>query len=88
MQSDDAGARRFLKQKGITFPSLTGDSEAVTASFKVQATPHTVVIGRNGKVYYSAVGFAGEEAIEQIRSVLESLLAAPPAGPKPVASLE
>ena len=56
MHSDDAAARRFLEQKGITFASLTGDSQAVTASYKVQATPHTFVIGRNGKVYYSAVG--------------------------------
>ena len=43
----------------------------------VSITPHTLVIGRDGRVYFARIGFDEATGDEIPRSILESLLARP-----------
>jgi tetratricopeptide (TPR) repeat protein len=75
--SDDPGATRFMKDKGISFVSLKGATDEVARKYGVNATPHTFVIGRDGRVYFAQIGFDETTGDEILRSILEPLLARP-----------
>ena len=48
--SDDEGARRFFKDKGLTFPTLRGSWEMAGRLYGVAGTPTSVMIDRKGRV--------------------------------------
>ena len=66
-----------MKDKGISFVSLKGATDEVARKYGVNATPHTFVIGRDGRVYFARIGFDPETDDEILRSILEPLLARP-----------
>jgi hypothetical protein len=77
--SDDAAAKRFMKEKGIAFASLTGETLALAAEYGVAGTPHTFVLDREGRVYFARVGFDEKSGDEALTPILELLLARPAA---------
>ena len=77
MTSDDEGAKKFLKEKGITFPSLKGSWEAARAKYGVDGTPANFLIDRQGRVLFKHFGFRGEEGVKHMGSEIETMLSRP-----------
>lgn len=66
----------WVKKKGITSLVLLDPDGAVTAAYRVTATPTAVLIGRDGKMVARATGtrdWAGDKA----QALIKALLAAP-----------
>jgi thiol-disulfide isomerase/thioredoxin len=71
--SASEAARRFLAERKIAFRSLEGSQE-VASSFGVAATPTSLLIGRNGKVYFRHAGFDGPAGVAQMEREIAELL--------------
>jgi peroxiredoxin len=67
----------FMKQTRIAFASLTGATGPVAEKYGVGVTPHTFVIGRDGRVYFAQIGFDENETDAILTSIVEPLLARP-----------
>ncbi len=68
-----ATARAYVKQNGITFPSVIDPKQVVTNAYLVEGFPSAYVIDREGKIRYRNVGVA--DGIEHIiEAQIESLL--------------
>jgi thiol-disulfide isomerase/thioredoxin len=61
-------ARRYLAQYGYTLPSLVDQSDIVSASYRVNSWPTTVLIDRQGNVAYY-----GEGEPQKLRDTLRTL---------------
>ncbi len=73
--------RQFVDRTKLQAPVLL-DAEGKTAdAYKVRGIPHTVVVGKDGRVKKVFVGFGGEATARQIRKAVDEALAehtAPP----------
>lgn len=74
VESDDAGARKFMSGQGITFPSLRGTWQLARESYRVGGAPTSFLIGPQGNVYFTHIGYRGPTGIEQIVREVEALL--------------
>lgn len=66
----------WVRARGMTLPVLLDRDGAVTAAYRVTATPTAVLIGRDGRMVARAVGtrpWGGAAG----RALLDALLAAP-----------
>lgn len=71
-QDDQAAAREYLRQYGVTYPSVTDDGPLADA-FGVPYLPATVIADRSGEMRYRLLGAQPEE---RVRDYVEELLAA------------
>lgn len=60
-------ARRFVQERDLTFPNLADAENTLARAYSVESIPTTVVIGKDGKVAFYAVG---PQTLEQLRQVL------------------
>jgi peroxiredoxin/outer membrane lipoprotein-sorting protein len=60
-------ARRFVQERDLTFPNLADAENTLARAYNVESIPTTVVIGKDGKVAFYAVG---PQTLEQLRQVL------------------
>ncbi|MEM1022846.1 MAG: TlpA disulfide reductase family protein [Myxococcota bacterium] len=60
-----ARVRRFLKTRGIEFPSLVDESGAIAARYGVHTFPTTYLVGRDGRVITSYRGVPQFGRLEQ-----------------------
>jgi thiol-disulfide isomerase/thioredoxin len=73
-----ADAKDFLAQHPAGFSVASGVNEQCAEDFGVQAMPSSYLIDRNGVIRHEHRGFRPGEA-EQLRKLVEQLLAEPPA---------
>jgi peroxiredoxin len=72
--SDDDGARRFFKDKGLTFPTLRGSWEMAGRLFGVAGTPTSMMIDRRGRVIFRHTGFGGDAGLALLEAEATALL--------------
>ena len=76
VQDDVEGAKKFVAEKRVTFAALRGSWD-VARRFGVAGTPANVLVGRDGKVYFSHSGFRGAESVARLERQIEALLSRP-----------
>ena len=71
--------QNFVDKKKWSFSVLLDQKGEVAKKYKVNGIPHSVVIGKDGKILNVHVGFGGAEALEkQLTEELEAALEAQP----------
>ena len=73
--SDDEGAKKFLAEKKITFPSLRGSWDWAGKAYGVDSTPRNFILDREGRILFDHGGFHGPKGIEQMGYEIEAILA-------------
>jgi hypothetical protein len=58
---DQAQARKFIKQIGVTYPTGKTNSSSVVDSYKIIGLPTTVFISPDGDLEHTWIGSIGEE---------------------------
>jgi hypothetical protein len=76
VEDDVEGAKRFVAEKRITFAALRGSWE-LARRFGVTGTPASVLVGRDGRVYFSHGGLRGAESVARLERQIEALLSRP-----------
>ncbi|MEZ4918245.1 MAG: TlpA disulfide reductase family protein [Saprospiraceae bacterium] len=56
-----ANAKKFIDDKGYSFNVLMDNENAVVGSYGVRGIPTKYVIGKDGKIKFQSVGFAGSD---------------------------
>lgn len=74
MTSEDPQAAAFWKSAGITFRSLTGDTDDVTDAYETRSAPTTFVVDRQGRVVFVSRSYKADDTVEMLRSIVEPLL--------------
>ncbi len=69
-----ADAEWFMQEFGFEFPALLGRGDLKTKYF-YRGLPFTVLVDREGKVVQRWMGYAGEEQMDAIRTVIDAELA-------------
>ncbi len=69
----DAGLK-YVQAKNVTFPSVFDDGGSVSTQYGVRSIPSTVIIGPDGKVAFSEVGF-NPMHVPDIKKIINGLLA-------------
>ena len=73
-RGDEAGVRRFLAARGITYPVAVTGGEAAASFGGVRALPTSILIDRQGRVRHRVEGFFAEPAL---RHAVDRLLDEP-----------
>lgn len=78
-QNNDRDTKAFLKEFGITFPTLLDDPKvyAVSNAYGLTNVPSMFLIGQDGKIEISSVGWIKQE-IEDINRKLAAAQQTPP----------
>lgn len=69
----DADLQKYNEKKGFTFPLYPDKSRAVYGAFANSLIPRTYLIGKNGKVVFTASGYTEEEFQELMNKIDEAL---------------
>ncbi len=69
----DADLKVYNEKKGFTFPLYPDKSREIYNLFAKSLIPRTYVIGKDGKVIYTAVGFTEEEFTEMMKKIEQAL---------------
>jgi cytochrome c biogenesis protein CcmG, thiol:disulfide interchange protein DsbE len=65
--SDEAGlAERFVRRKGLTFPIVYDEGNAIAQAFKVGNLPTLIVVDKEGKIVAVRQGVTSESALEDL----------------------
>jgi len=76
-RDDPAAARAYLKEFGVTYPSIQDRAGALAYDFGFVGLPDTYVADRTGRMRYWAFGAVDES---ELRSLIEELLGEGPDG--------
>ncbi len=76
IQEDLRKVDAWVKSKTITPPVLLDKDGAITAAYRVTATPTAVLVGRDGRMVARAVGTRPWDSAAG-RALLDALMAAP-----------
>jgi DsbE subfamily thiol:disulfide oxidoreductase len=77
-RDDTAAARAWIREFGVTYPSIEDQAGAWADDFGFVGLPDTYVVDRTGTIRYQITGATNQQ---QLSGVLDELLAAPsPAG--------
>ena len=68
---------KFLKENKFDFPVLMDEASAVGADYKVQGIPTTVVIGRDGVIKETFLGWDPDKGAKAIDDAINDALAEP-----------
>jgi thiol-disulfide isomerase/thioredoxin len=74
-RDDDAAAREYVREFGVTYPSVTDDGPLAHA-FGIPYLPATVIVDQAGDMRYRLLGAQPEQ---RVRQYVEELLAPPSA---------
>jgi thiol-disulfide isomerase/thioredoxin len=67
----------FLKENKYTYTVLMDDKGAVLKSYYISGIPTTIVVGRDGTVKDTFVGYGGDVTAKEIDAAVEKALAEP-----------
>lgn len=70
---DRATVESFIKKMGYTFPVGLDKSQAIYRQYASNYIPRSVVVGKDGKVVYVAVGY-DEEIAKEVNAAIENAL--------------
>ena len=70
-RDDPAAARAYLKQFGVTYPSIQDQAGALAFDFGFVGLPDTYVVDRSGRIRYWGFGAVDEQ---ELRSLVTKLL--------------
>lgn len=71
-QDDEGAALAFVKEFGITYPSVVDDNaSAVAGDYRVFGLPTTVIVDRRGRIVYRLTGYLDAAVL---RSALDDVL--------------
>lgn len=70
---DRATVESFIKKMGYTFPVGLDKSQAIYRQYASNYIPRSVVVGKDGKVVYVAVGY-DEEIAKEVNAAIEKAL--------------
>ncbi|MBO7314207.1 MAG: TlpA family protein disulfide reductase [Alistipes sp.] len=70
---DRATVESFVKKMGYTFPVGLDKSQAIYRQYASNYIPRSVVVGKDGKVVYVAVGY-DEEIAKEVNAAIEKAL--------------
>jgi peroxiredoxin len=70
---DRATVEAFLDKMGYTFPVGLDKSQAIYRQYASNYIPRSVVVGKDGKVVYVAVGY-DEEIAKEVNAAIEKAL--------------
>jgi len=76
---DPGRARRFIERNDYTFRVVVDQDRSIGERFGLRAIPMQVVIGTDGRIVWTRVGYAPHE-MEELRELLENLTPAHPSG--------
>ncbi len=63
IQDRESAARQFIRQLGLTFPSGSDPTGAISISYGVYGVPETFILDRQGRIVYKHVGAITEQVI-------------------------
>ena len=72
--ADDEHARAFLKEKGITFPSLSGKWDVTGKAYGVDSTPTAIVVDQQGRLLFRHHGFNSSAGMAPVTAMLDAAL--------------
>ena len=73
---------KYVQSKNVTFPSVFDEGGSVSTEYGVRSIPSMIIIGPDGKVAYSEVGF-NPKKLPDIKKVIEGLMAGGTPGLEP-----
>ncbi len=72
----NAKVEAFLKKNNYTFSVPMDAKQAAMKAYGIEGIPTQVVVGKDGKVVYVGVGYAGEEGDKNLDAAIEEALSA------------
>ncbi|GAB5451458.1 MAG: TlpA disulfide reductase family protein [Halioglobus sp.] len=63
VDDDPQKAIDFAAEHGIEFPLVSDESRAVSRQYRVAGYPTHYIVGRDGRVHFSALGFTQDDAV-------------------------
>jgi len=66
LQEDKDKVKAFVEKQGWTLPVVLDSEGSVAATYKADAIPETVVIGKDGKIKQIFVGGGHEEEVSAL----------------------
>lgn len=72
-EHDDSELAKYNKKKGFSFPLYPDKDRSIYNQFAKSYIPRTYLIGKNGKVVYTSVGFNEEEFKQLMTKIREEL---------------
>ena len=73
VDEDPDAARAFAAEHGIEFPLVLDTNREVSTLYRVAGYPSHYLVGRDGRVHFSALGFTDDDA-EAVTVEVETLL--------------
>ena len=73
LDKDKKLAEEFLKEMDINFKVAFDESGQTASQYKVRGMPSSYLIGRDGKVYASHVGFREEDKLQIEQAIIKLL---------------
>jgi peroxiredoxin len=76
-EEDKPTVEKFMADNKYTFTVLMDNKGSVLKSYFISGIPTTILVGRDGKVKSSFVGYGGDETAKQIDAAIHKALAEP-----------
>ena len=73
LDKDKSLAEAFLKEMDVNFPVAYDESGSTASQYKLKGMPSSYLIGRDGRVYASHIGFREEDKV-QLEQAIQGLL--------------
>ena len=54
---DDEALKAYLGEKGLTYPVINDEESAIASAFKISVFPTTIIVGKDGKVFWAESGY-------------------------------
>ena len=70
LDKDRAAADNFLKELNVSFTIAFDESGDSAAQYKLKGMPTSYLIGRDGKVYASHIGFIDKDKVELEKAIV------------------
>ncbi len=80
VDEDVEAARQFARDYGIEFPLVRDEDRTVSKLYRVAGYPSHYIVGRRGRVHFSALGFTEDDALAVTQEV-QTLLRGSADGP-------
>ena len=69
VDEDAEAARQFAEEYGIEFPLVRDENREVSKLYRVAGYPSHYLVGRGGRVHFSALGFTEDDALAVTQEV-------------------
>lgn len=70
---NDEQLKKFLDKRGVTYPVLFGNRESARNDYKISAYPTIYLVGRDGKIIHTHVGYSEDSEKELEKIIKENL---------------